>query len=98
MSRAFVKETDEISERLPEKPISPHPNLVTPGGLELIEATLGRLREERATALGASDHAAQLRIERDLRYWAARGNGPSSRAPKRFRDSQLRLHSNDRTQ
>ena len=72
VSRAFVKETDEISERLPEKPISPHQNLVTPGGLELIEATLGRLREERATALGASDHAAQLRIERDLRYWAAR--------------------------
>jgi hypothetical protein len=53
VSRAFIKETDETSERLPEKPISAHPNLVTPGALELIEATLGRLREERATGLVA---------------------------------------------
>jgi transcription elongation GreA/GreB family factor len=72
VSRAFIKETDETSERLPEKPISAHPNLVTPEGLELIEATLGRLREERATGLGANDHVAQARIQRELRYWAAR--------------------------
>jgi transcription elongation GreA/GreB family factor len=72
VSRAFIKETDETSERLPEKPISAHPNLVTPEGLELIEATLGRMREERAAALAANDQGAQARIERELRYWAAR--------------------------
>ena len=33
MSRAFVKETDEILDELPDRPISPHPNLVTAEGL-----------------------------------------------------------------
>jgi transcription elongation GreA/GreB family factor len=55
-----------------DRPISPHPNLVTREGLELIETTLGRLRRERSVALGADDHASQARIERDLRYWVAR--------------------------
>jgi transcription elongation GreA/GreB family factor len=72
MSRAFVKETDGTHENLADRPISPHPNLVTREGLELIEATLGRLRRERSVALGADDHASQARIERDLRYWVAR--------------------------
>jgi transcription elongation GreA/GreB family factor len=72
MSRAFIKETDETSESLTERPISAHPNLVTPEGLESIEAALSRLREARATAQSANDHSAQARIERDLRYWLAR--------------------------
>jgi transcription elongation GreA/GreB family factor len=72
VSRAFVKETDESFEILPDRPISPHPNLVTPKGLELIEASLARLREERARAQMANDRAAQARIDRDLRYWSAR--------------------------
>ena len=46
MSRAFVKETDEAFESLPDRPISAHPNLVTPEGLELIEGALARLRQE----------------------------------------------------
>jgi hypothetical protein len=37
MSRAFVKETDDQSVDLPDRPISPHPNLVTPEGLAAIE-------------------------------------------------------------
>jgi transcription elongation GreA/GreB family factor len=72
VSRAFVKETDEDFERLPDRPISVHQNLVTPEGLERIEATLARLREERARARAANDRAAQASIERDLRYWTSR--------------------------
>ncbi|HET9248062.1 MAG TPA: transcription elongation factor, partial [Xanthobacteraceae bacterium] len=33
MSRAFVKELEDAVEELPERPISPHPNLVTAEGL-----------------------------------------------------------------
>ena len=72
MSRAFVKETDEAFDSLPDRPVSPHQNLVTPEGLVQIEATLARLRGEREAACSAHDRAAQARIERDLRYWASR--------------------------
>jgi transcription elongation GreA/GreB family factor len=72
VSRAFVKETDETFESLPDRPISEHQNLVTPEGLELIEAALVRLRQERVLAQGANDRAAQARIARDLRYWTSR--------------------------
>ena len=72
MSRAFVKETDETVESLPDRPISPHQNLVTTEGLELIEAALVRLRHERAAAQAANDRSAQARIDRDLRYWTSR--------------------------
>jgi len=72
VSRAFVKETDETFETLPDRPISAHPNLVTPEGLKLIEAALARLREERRRAQIADDRAAQARIDRDLRYWTLR--------------------------
>jgi hypothetical protein len=72
VSRAFVKETDGTPERLPERPISAHPNLVTPEGLQLIDATLERLRQDRSAALGTEDHLSQVRIERELRYWVAR--------------------------
>ena len=55
MSRAFVKETDEIFDELPDRPVSPHPNFVTPEGLDAIEATFlfsrnMRVREHRAIA------------------------------------------------
>ena len=72
MSRAFVKETDDSFESLPDRPISPHQNLVTPEGLALIEAALARLRQERTVAHETNDRAAQARIDRDLRYWTSR--------------------------
>jgi transcription elongation GreA/GreB family factor len=72
VSRAFVKETDETFESLPDRPISTHQNLVTPEGLEQIEAALARLRRERVAVQEANDRAAQARIERDLRYWIRR--------------------------
>jgi len=72
VSRAFVKETDESFEILPDRPVSPHPNLVTPQGLALIEVSLARLREQRAQAQKANDRAVRARIDRDLRYWSSR--------------------------
>ena len=36
MSRAFVKEAEDESVDLPDRPISPHPNLVTAEGLAAI--------------------------------------------------------------
>ena len=72
MSRAFIKETDETFWGLPDRPISAHPNLVTPEGLKLIEATLKNLHRERSQAHEANDRTAQARIDRDLRYWTSR--------------------------
>jgi transcription elongation GreA/GreB family factor len=73
MSRAFVKQdAEEAFEELPERPVSEHPNYVTPLGLELIEAELTRLSKEHATAVAASDRELLARTARDLRYWTAR--------------------------
>jgi transcription elongation GreA/GreB family factor len=74
MSRAFVKEPDggEAFEHLPDRPISPHPNLVTPEGLARIAETLARLHDENARAQVAGDRAALASTARDLRYWTAR--------------------------
>ena len=73
MSRAFVKEdAGEAFEDLPGRPVSEHPNYVTPLGLRLIEAELTRLSQEHAVAVAASDRALLARAARDLRYWTAR--------------------------
>jgi transcription elongation GreA/GreB family factor len=73
VSRAFVKEDDSGGiEPLPDRMISPHPNLVTPEGLAAIERTLAEFQERHAAALQAEDRSAQGAIARGLRYWAAR--------------------------
>jgi len=73
MSRAFVKEDDNGGiEPLPDRPVSPHPNIVTAEGLALIDRTLTDLQERHAAALQAEDRAAQAAIARDLRYWNTR--------------------------
>jgi transcription elongation GreA/GreB family factor len=72
MSRAFVKESEGGEEELPDRPISPHPNLVTPEGLAHIETTLAALHQEHAAAQAAEDRPALARVGRELRYWAAR--------------------------
>ena len=73
MSKAFVKESEagDVYDDLPDRPVSPH-NLVTPRGLELIEAELARLHEEHAAAQDADDRALLAKINRDLRYWTSR--------------------------
>src|SRR5258708_17379934 len=72
MSRAFVREGDGEPGPLPERALSPHPNLVTPGGLRAIEARVRELEGERQAARAADDEALRARVERELRYWRAR--------------------------
>lgn len=73
MSRAFVKESEQDgSAALPERAISPHPNLVTANGFRLIEAQVRELEASRERARTESDAALIARIDRDLRYWRQR--------------------------
>jgi len=73
MSKAFTKEPEggDVYDDLPDRPISPH-NLVTPYGLELIEAELARLHEEHTAAHDADDKPLMAKLNRDLRYWTSR--------------------------
>ena len=67
MSRAFVREDDQIQpEAPPELKVSNLPNWVTPRGLRMIDAKLEAL--EAALAAGP-DEAEEAWIRRDLRYW-----------------------------
>jgi transcription elongation GreA/GreB family factor len=78
MSVAFTREEDleATAADLADRPISPHPNLVTPEGLALIEAELASARAAYTAAQvrGSieSDRTAMARATRDLRYWSAR--------------------------
>ncbi len=78
MSVAFTKEQDSESAAadLPDRPISPHPNLVTSSGLAAIEAALAGARAAYAAAQAEggveADRTAMARATRDLRYWSAR--------------------------
>ena len=72
MSRAFTRESDDDPGTLPERPVSPHPNLVTPNGLAAIEARLRALESERAAARASGDSTQRAHIERDLRYYTQR--------------------------
>jgi transcription elongation GreA/GreB family factor len=78
MSVAFTKEGDaeSVAADLPDRPVSTHPNLVTPQGLAAIEAELAAAREAfsaaRAQGDVEADRTAMARATRDLRYWGAR--------------------------
>jgi transcription elongation GreA/GreB family factor len=74
MSRAFVKDSEDAGSELdlPERSVSAHRNLVTPTGLEHIEAEVRRLEDELGAARGADDKPAIARCQRDLRYWNQR--------------------------
>ena len=74
MSRAFVKEDDADPGvvALPDRPISPHRNLVTRRGLRLIESRVARHENDLARATAAADREALGRAARELRYWTAR--------------------------
>ena len=78
MSVAFTKEEDSEAQaaHLPDRPISPHPNLVTPEGLAQIEAALAEAKAAYASAQAAGDvkgdRTAMARATRELRYYAAR--------------------------
>jgi transcription elongation factor GreB len=77
VSRAFVKEDGpEPDENPPEKPVSPHPNYVTPRGARLLQDEEAKISAELATLTGAQDDPARRKrkreLERDLRYVRAR--------------------------
>jgi len=74
MSSAFTREQDDDNPRedLPDRPVSPHRNLVTPAGMAQIEAHLSGLAAEIEAATGKDDAHALALAQRDLRYWTAR--------------------------
>ena len=78
MSVAFTKEEDSESAAaaLPDRPISPHPNLVTPEGLAQLDAGLAAAQGAYAAAQAqgeiSTDRTAMARATRDLRYFSAR--------------------------
>ncbi|MBP1882507.1 transcription elongation factor GreA [Sinorhizobium mexicanum] len=79
MSVAFVKEesAETAAETLlPDRPISPHPNLVTEAGLKALEMQLRQAREA-CDATSAIEDVNERRRQaasplRDLRYFAER--------------------------
>lgn len=78
MSVAFTKEQDSESAAadLPDRPVSSHPNLVTPAGLAALDAALAEARAAysaaQATGGVEADRTAMARATRDLRYYSAR--------------------------
>lgn len=77
MSRAFTKEDGpELPDDPSERPLSPHPNYVTPRGARLLEAEEERLIRELAAFEGVQADPARRKkkrlLERDLRYVRAR--------------------------
>jgi transcription elongation GreA/GreB family factor len=72
MSRAFVKETDSDPVAFPDRPISPHRNLVTEAGLAGIEAALDRFEAALRDAEDKGDREAAGAALREVRYWKAR--------------------------
>jgi len=78
MSVAFTKEGDHeaAAADLPDRPISPHPNLVTAKGLAELDAALAAARAAYSAAQAQgevqADRTAMARATRDLRYYSAR--------------------------
>lgn len=75
MSRAFVKEGDGALDPLPDLPISPHPNYVTPRGLAALKARLQATQAELAALRARAERMDKLpeaAAERDIRYLEAR--------------------------
>ena len=91
MSVAFTREEDAeaAAADLPDRPISPHPNLVTPKGLAELDQALAEARAAYAAAQAdggvAADRTAMARATRDLRYFGARrGTAQLVQKPERL--------------
>jgi transcription elongation GreA/GreB family factor len=75
MSRAFVREDRPDTEPLPDLPVSPHPNLVTPRGLAALKARLESTRADLQRLRARPDRLDTLperAAERDIRYLETR--------------------------
>jgi len=63
-------------DALPERPLSEHPNYVTPAGLHQLEEKLGALEKRRLKILAGGDEALDgeepALIDRDVHYFARR--------------------------
>ena len=87
MSVAFTKENDleATAADLPDRPISTHPNLVTPEGLAALDQALEDARAAYADAQSRgdieTDRTAMARATRDLRYYNARRATAQLREP-----------------
>ena len=92
MNRAFVKDSDDADrpEVLPERPQSPHPNYVTPAGLQRLRAQAADLASRlRSIGPAADPHEGAL-LQRDLRWVEGRLQrailvDPAVQAPDRVR-------------
>jgi len=106
MSRAFVREVEggEAYEDLPDRPISPHANLVTPTGLARMDEEIETLERRLADARASDDKAETARLSRDLRYWSHRRSTaevvppPSDNSQVRFGSRVTFERSDGRTQ
>ena len=75
MSRAFVKEGDGALDPLPDLPLSPHPNYVTPRGLAALQTRLAQLQTTLQSLRARPDRLDKLpeaATERDIRYTESR--------------------------
>ena len=77
MSRAFIKENDleHAGIDIPERPISPETNYVTPNGLKDLQSTLNNLDKERQSFSDNEDSSVKqkkMRVEREIRYFSSR--------------------------
>ncbi len=76
MSRAFVREdAPDATPQLPDLPVSPHPNHVTPAGLAQLHARLAEAQAELArlrARLDRLDKLPEATAEREIRYLQAR--------------------------
>ncbi|WP_337189364.1 transcription elongation factor GreA [Phenylobacterium sp.] len=88
MAVAFTREEDYEARAadLPDRPVSPHPNLVTAEGLAAIEAELTAAQAAYAQAQAdggiSADRTAIARATRDLRYWSQRRASAQLTAPE----------------
>ena len=93
MAVAFTREEDYEARAadLPDRPISPHPNLVTASGLEAIETELAAARAAYAAAQAeggiSADRTAMSRATRDLRYWSSRRGSAQLTEPEGMADT-----------
>jgi transcription elongation GreA/GreB family factor len=93
MAVAFTREEDYEARAadLPDRPISPHPNLVTASGLAALEGELAAARAAYAQAQSeggiSADRTAMARATRDLRYWSARRGSAQLTEPEGVADT-----------
>lgn len=80
MSRAFVKEDGPDNEPLPDLPVSPYPNYVTPAGLRALRRALAERQDDLARLKARADRLDRMpekAAERDIRYLEAGFGRPS---------------------